>query len=627
MSAAGGAARVGDPAGEADVAVGPAEARRELLTRLRRRPGWTALAATALTASGVAAIPQATLLAGALDGAFLRGRDLATLSVPLVLLLAVVALRAVAEGAGAHAGARAASEVTTALRAELTEGLLALGPAYLERRRTGELGNDVLEGTERVGPVVARFLPQVIVCAVAPVAVALFVLSLDPLSGMILLLTGPLIPLFMWLLGGLAEKRAERQWRALGLLSAQALDALKGLETLRLFGRAREHERALARVGERYRRTTMDVLRAAFLSGFALELLAMLGTAMVAVSVGLRLATGGIAFQVALTALLLAPEFYLPFRRLGAHHHAGMEGVAALRDVLGHLRRAAATHRGARSDDGPPAPSSSGEPRPDAAGAAGPGSRTPAPRVRLVDIWARYPGREEPALRGVSLELAAGGMTALVGPSGAGKSSVARVLIGTLEPECGRILVDGAVLEPAHGGAWRARLALVPQQPHLFAGSVLANLRLARPGASIDEVVAAARLAEADGFIRRLPGGYAAPLGEDGADLSGGERHRLAIARAFLGDADVVVLDEMSAYLDAATEAALTRAVRRLAARSALLVIAHRLETVRRARHIVVMHHGEVVQEGTYATLLASPGAFADLAGRARAQCAATGAP
>ncbi|HKI57183.1 MAG TPA: thiol reductant ABC exporter subunit CydD [Trueperaceae bacterium] len=584
---------------------------------MRRRPAWPLAAAAALAAGGLLAIPQATVLARVLDGAFLHGRTLQTMAGALAALLLVVTLRALSEGAGVYAGGRAAGVVTRELRAELGERLLGREPSYLEARRTGRLGTEAIEGVDRVGPVVARFVPQAAVCAVVPAGIALYALWLDPLSGIILLVTGPLIPLFLWLLGSLAEERAQRQWRALGLLSAQALDALQALETLRLFGREREHETALDRVGERYRRATLDVLRVAFLSGFALELLAMLGTAMVAVSVGLRLATGGIAFPVALTTLLLAPEFYLPFRRLGAHHHAGMEGVAALRELLAHLPSRPEAAAAAQSWGVPPASRVEAAAAP-AAQPATLAARSPrGPRVSLHDVWARYPGQDRPALRGVSLELAPGALTALVGHSGAGKSSVARLLVGTLDAERGSILADGVPVVPARSEAWRARLALVPQQPHLFAGSVLANLRLARPAATMAEVVAAARLAEADAFIERLPGGYATPLGEDGMDLSGGERHRLAIARAFLRGAELVVLDEISAYLDAATEAAVTRAVTRLAQRSTLLVVAHRLETVRRARHIVVLDEGAVVEQGDHDGLLARGGAYARLLGRA----------
>jgi len=575
------------------------------------------LSVVAGTVGGVAAVPQALLLTTVLDGAFLLGRGLPALRGPLAWLLVVVVVRAAAVLLGTQAGHHAGERVARDLRAELTARLLGRGPAYLEQHASGGLGAELLEGVDRVEPFVARFLPQAALTVVVPTLIAVVVMRLDLLSGLILATTGPLIPLFLWLLGSLAERRAQRQWRALGLLSAQALDALQGLETLRLFGRARAHEDAMARVGERYRHATMDVLKIAFLSGFALELLAMLGTAMVAVAVGLRLAAGDLPFDVALATLLLAPEFYLPFRQLGAHHHAAMEGVAAMRDLQVRL--------GGVQDAPGPTPT-----RPVVAG----GDRPNAPRVppagpasvTLHGIRARYPGSDKDALNGLDLAFGPGGVTALVGPTGSGKSSVARLLIGTLTASEGSILLDGAPQATVAPEAWRARLAFVPQRPHLFAGSVLDNLRLARPDAAPEEVARAAREAGADEFIRSLPQGYATVLGEDGRDLSGGERQRLAIARAFVRHADLVILDEITSHLDPRTEEALSHTVRRLAQQGTVLVIAHRLATVRHADRIAVMDYGRVVELGTHAELLARPGLYARLVGRVPTPHASAGA-
>jgi thiol reductant ABC exporter CydD subunit len=599
-------------------ALGPAAARRALIARVRRRPAWLVASVAAGTLAGLAALPQALLLTGILDGAFLGGRDLSALRAPLLWLAVVVAGRAAALFAATHAGHRAGARVARDLRGELTARLLERGPAYLERHASGALGAEVLEGVDRVEPFVARFLPQAALIVLVPTAIALGVLRLDLLAGLILLTTGPLIPLFLWLLGALAERRAQRQWRALSLLSAQAQDALQGLETLRLFGRASAHESAMARAGERYRRVTLDVLKVAFLSGFALEMLAMLGTAMVAVAVGLRLANGALTFPVALATLLLAPEFYLPFRQLGAHHHAAMEGIAAMRDLLAHGIGAEEPGTDvpapglATATAVADAPTRPGE----RASTEAPGRAAPTPvAVTLRGVHARYPGSDRDALRALDLDIGPGGITALVGPTGAGKSSLARLLIGTLPPSAGTVLVDGAPRPGFGDEAWRARLAFVPQRPHLFTGSVLTNLRLARPDATQDEIIEAARLAEADAFIRTLPQGYATVLGEDGRDLAGGERQRLAIARAFVRRADLVILDEISAHLDAPTERAIGRAVDRLARRATVLVIAHRLATVRRADRIAVVSGGCVVEQGTHDQLAARGGLYARLTG------------
>ncbi|MEJ2292324.1 MAG: ATP-binding cassette domain-containing protein, partial [Deinococcales bacterium] len=386
------------------------------------------------------------------------------------------------------------------------------------------------------------------------------------------------------------------------------------------------------------RRTTLDVLKVAFLSGFALELLAMLGTAMVAVTVGLRLVTGELSFPVALTTLLLAPEFYLPFRQLGAHHHASMEGVAAARDLLAHLAPGPATPEPSTPLPAPPQQEREGPPRrsadlSDHAGPTAPRRPAPArsserpqpprgasagPRIALRHVHARYPGATGDALRGIDLELAPSGITALVGPTGAGKSSVARLLIGTLAARRGTVLVDGARVDPIASERWRQRLAFVPQRPHLFDGTVLDNLLLGAPEADRSAVEEAAREAEADAFIRALPLGYDTPLGENALDLSGGERQRLAIARAFARHADLVILDEITAHLDTTTERALARAVERLSTRSTVLVIAHRLSTVRSADRIAVLVDGAVAETGQHAELTAQGGWYARLTGAAR---------
>lgn len=573
-----------------------------LVDRARRRPVWLWTSVVAGVVVGAAALPQALLLGQILTGAFLEARGWGTLRRPLLALLMVVVARGVATFVATSAGHRAGERVARGLREDATAHLLAQGPSHLERLASGGLTATLLEGTERVRPFVARFLPQAALTLIVPALIALYVLRMDLVSGCILLVTGPLIPLFLWLLGSLADARAQRQWRALGVLSAQALDALQGLETLRLFGRAHAHENAMAAAGERYRGATLGVLRVAFLSGFALELLAMLGTAMVAVTVGLRLASGEVSLERALTTLLLAPEFYLPFRQLGAHHHAAMEGVAAVRELMSQLPSDA----GPRSPT-PPAPAGTGV-DPDR---VDPQRRPPA--VSLRRVHARYPGATREALRGLDLDLPAGEITALVGPSGAGKSSVARVLLGTLRTSAGSVTVDGRPLDALASESWRRRLAWVPQRPHLFNGSVLDNLRLGWPEAPLDVVVRAARQAEADAFINRLPSGYDTLLGEDGLDLSGGERQRLAIARAFVRDADLVILDEATSHLDAGLEEAFTRALQRLTRRSTVLLIAHRLPAARSARHVAVVVDGRVEEAGAARELLAGGGSLARL--------------
>lgn len=532
-------------------------------------------------------VAQAWLLSRIVDGVFLRGAGLVQLRGPLLWTIAVAAARSALQYLSEVVPQHSASALKRELRGRAWTRLLALGPARLGDERTGSLVATVVDGTDKLDVYFARFVPAMLNVAVVPAALALYVLSIDPLSGAILLITGPLIPLFMWLLGTLAAATSRRRWKTLGRLSTHFLEVIQGLPTLKLFGRARAQAATVARVSDHYRRATMEVLRVAFLSGFVLELAATLATALVAVGIGVRLVEGRLDFAPALLVLLLTPEFYLPFRRLGAEHHAGMEGVAAAEDLYRLLDR--------------PAPEAGAQ-----------RLREPTDlHVQLERVSVRYPGASSSALDEVSLELRPGTVTALVGPSGAGKSTVAALLLGFVRAASGRVLVNDMPLAQLEPGHWRRQVAWVGQRPHLFAGTVLDNLRWARPDASDAEIVAAARAAAAHPFVMRLPDGYDTRLGEEGWTLSAGERQRLALARAFLKDARLLILDEASAQLDPDTEASVGTALARIAAGRTVLVVAHRLATVARADRIVVLEHGRVVEDGTHADLLARGGRYA----------------
>lgn len=434
-----------------------------------------------------------------------------------------------------------------------------------------------------------------------PVLVLLGVFPLDPLSGLVLLLTAPIIPLFMVLIGSQAKEMTQRRWTELSRLSAHFLDVLQGLTTLKLFGHSRDQAASIAQISERFGRTTMQVLRVAFLSSLILELTATLSTAVVAVEIGLRLLNGGLPFEQALTVLLLAPEFYLPLRLLGARYHAGMAGTEAVQRISAIL-------------DTPT-----------------PGTRAPAAAasawampsgidIEFDEMGHAYDGGERPALTNVSLRIPAGQTVALVGPSGAGKTTIARLLLRFSEPDHGAITVAGTPLGAPDLSAWRAQIAWVPQNPYLFHGSVAENIRLARPDAGQEEIVAAARAAQAHEFIAALPRGYDTPVGEHGARVSGGERQRLALARAFLKDAPLVILDEATAHLDALSEQAVLQALDRLTAGRTTLTITHRLIGCEQAGQILVMQAGRIVERGTHRELLQAGGLYRRLWERQRHQ-------
>ncbi len=568
---------------------------RRLLPWLRHSAPALWLAVGLGFAVGILTAAQAGWLSRAVNGAFLEGKGLPDLASLLAGLLGLALLRAgLAWGSEAAAGA-AAAHIKQRLRGALFAHLLALGPAYTrgqrdeEETRSGELTNTASEAVEALDAYISQYLPQLALALLVPLALLAFIFPIDPLSGVVLLLTAPLIPIFMVLIGGAAEVATRRQWRSLSRMSAFFLDTLQGLTALKALGRSRLLWQRIAATSEDYRRLTLGVLRVTFLSALALELVSTLSVAVVAVEIGLRLLAGKLAFEQAFFVLILAPEFYLPLRLLGLRFHAGMAGAEASRRIFAILETPL-----------PPQPSV-------APAAAQPVSAPPA--LTFEELRFAYPdGRQ--ALRGVSFSLPPGKVTALIGPNGSGKSTLAALLLRFITPQEGRITVDGAPLDTLPVDAWRAGVAWVPQNPYLLNDTVAANIALARPEASPEQVQQAARQAQADEFIRALPQGYETVIGERGLRLSGGQAQRIALARAFLQDASLLILDEPSASLDPVTEDALGEASARLFAGRTVLVIAHRLATVRRADQIVVLSEGVVQESGTHAALLKQGGLY-----------------
>ncbi len=514
---------------------------------------------------------QATLLARVIARSF-DGASLDDVSRDLALLVLVSLGRGLLAWAFEVMGRRGAIAVLSQLRLELVETRLRRDPTALDGAESAELAAVAVQGIDPLEVYFGRFLPQVVLAFVVPVAVLAWVARIDLTSALVMLITLPLVPVFMVLIGRYTERKTRARAEALALLANRFLDVVRGLPTLRAYNRSRAQADSIAVVGEEYRATTMKTLRVAFLSGAVLELAATLGIALVAVTVGVRLVEGGIGFEAALLVLLLAPELYLPLRTLAAQYHASADGVAVAERLLELTEESAPT----------PAP------------------RTPLPAgdgavVRLEAVSYTYPARPRVVLDEVDLELRRGETVALVGPSGSGKSTVAAIVLGLAEPTGGRVLREGSEGGNGDIAAWRRRVAWVPQRATIFTGSVADNIRLGEPGADDEHVQAAARLAGADDFIERLPGGYAAIVGDGGRTLSAGEGQRLALARAFLRDARLVVLDEPTANLDPANAEAVAGAMHRLAGGRTVLVIAHRPELAETADRIVRLEAGRIV--------------------------------
>lgn len=470
-----------------------------------------------------------------------------------MLLAGIAAARGLVSWLTELAAHRASAAVKSELRGRLLDRAAALGPGWLSGQKAGSLIALATRGVDALDDYFARYLPQLGLAVVVPVAVLARIVTEDWVSAAIIVVTLPLIPVFMILIGWYTQARMDRQWKLLSRLSGHFLDVVAGLPTLKIFGRAKAQAESIRAITSEYRRATMRTLRIAFLSSFALELLATLSVALVAVTIGMRLVHGELDLYTGLVILILAPEAYLPLRQVGAQFHAAAEGLAAAEEIFDVLEEPVRDGGGA--------------------GAGVPGSV----RLELEGVTVRHAGRAEPSLDAMSLTVEPGETVALIGPSGAGKSTLLDVVLGFAVPEeGGSVRVGGEPLASLDLEAWRSRIAWVPQRPYLFAGTVAENVRLARPDASDEAVREALRDAGADGFVAGLPQGLDTPLGEDGAGLSAGQRQRLALARGFLADRPLLLLDEPTAALDGETEAGVVDAVRRLAAGRTVLLVAHR---------------------------------------------------
>ena len=540
--------------------------------------------------AGLLTIGQAYLLSNTVNGVFLNGQTLPEVAPWLRLILVIIAGRAFLTWVNEVSANIVAVRIKSDLRERLFSHILNLGPAYTRGQRTGELTTAAVEGIEALDAYYSQYLPQLVITALIPISILIVVFPIDLLSGIVMLITAPLIPFFMIMIGKGAEVVTKRQYQTLSRLSAHFLDSLQGLTTLKVFGQSKAHARNIEKVSNQFRDTTLSVLRITFLSALALELLATLSTAVIAVEIGFRLLYARMEFQPAFFILILAPEFYLPLRNLGARFHAGMSGTTAAKRIYEILDMPVSEPQLAGTNHQPTGQIAS---------------------VRLENISYIYPDETTPALDHINIEINEGQHIALVGASGAGKSTLINLLLGFVQPTTGKIIINGDKFLPID--QLRNSIAWVPQRPHLFHDTLATNIHLGKPEATHEEMIEAAKAAHLHEFIETLPEKYETMIGESGARLSGGQAQRLALARAFLKNAPILILDEPTSSLDPGTETLLEESTRRLMQGRTVITIAHRLNTIFRADQILVLDEGCIVEQGTHRELLAKNGAYAGM--------------
>lgn len=538
------------------------------------------MASGAAIIGGAFLLLQAWCLAKAVDGVLFKHASLTDIWPWIAGGVAAAAAKSFASYLTDKWGFAAAADIKHDLRRRIFAAAIGQGPARMGRDASGRIVTLWMEGVEALNNYYARYIPARVQTAVLPLAILAIAYPVDWLSGVILTVTAPLVPFFMIMIGKDTEKFNRRQWKRLSFMGGYLMDLLQGMRTVRLFQAGAREAQMVRRVSEDYRLETMKVLSVAFLSSLALEFLATASIALVAVIVGFRLFWGEMDFLRGFFVLLLAPEFFLPLRRMGVFYHVRLEAVTAAENIADFLSARRQSLVEGRVVTVPGA----------------------APEIVFENVSFSY-GDAREALRDVSFRIPAGTRAALVGPSGAGKTTVMSLLLGFIHPSSGKIFVDGQDIATLDMVSWRQRIGWVPQQAHLFNGSLRDNICLAEPEA---EITALCRDLQVDDVAAVVPGGFDGALGEKAARISGGQAQRIALARAFVRPADLFMLDEPSARLDVKTESAIQSAMTGMTQGKTVLVAAHRLKTVAAMDQIIVLENGRVAAAGAHDTLLST---------------------
>ncbi|OEH84533.1 thiol reductant ABC exporter subunit CydD [Desulfuribacillus stibiiarsenatis] len=541
-------------------------------------------------ASGALAIGQAYSIATIVDQVFLKGLQLSSMYGMLGTLLAIFIGRGLLMYWNAKVGVSLAGAVKNSIREKLVQKLTKSAPHYLLSRKTGQLISVLADAIDQIEGYYSRYLPQLIQAAIIPLMVLIIVFTFNIYSALIMLITAPLIPVFMVLIGKMADSKSREQMDILMRFSGHFLDVLHGFTTLKIFGQSRAQRREIVEISNNFRDTTMEVLKIAFLSALMLEILATISTAMIAVEVGLRLVYDHLSFHTAFFILLLAPELYLPLKNLGSGFHTGRNAIAAGEKIWEVLDEKELKTNWGNQELSLLAP----------------------PQMTIENVSFHYQENRE-ILKKICVAIRAGEQVAIVGRSGSGKTTLLKLLLGLLPPTQGRILVNGINLSDVKEDSWLSNVAYVSQEPYLFAGTIADNIVMSNVKATRPDIEHAGKLAGVDLVVEHLFLGYDTVVGEGARGISGGEKQRIALARAFLKQAPVVILDEPTAGLDLETEHFMKQAMEKLREHATVFTVAHRLQTIIGADKILLLSDGEVIGCGSHDQLLRESEQYRDI--------------
>lgn len=540
--------------------------------------------------SALMIIFQADYISEILDDVFMGGKNLSGVKPLLFYLLIVSLLKAGLTWSGRIFGYTLSSRIKTRLRFELLN--------HIHREHTPSANDNrdtqatvISEGIEALEAYFSTYLPQVLLAALVPVLILIYVFPIDVISGLVLLFTAPVIPVFMVLIGSAADRKSRTQWKLLGRMSSHFLDVLRGLKTLILAGKAEASSRDIDDISQNFRIATMRVLKIAFLSALVLEMAATISTAVIAVEVGLRLLYDQLPFKLAIFILMLAPDFYQPIRQLGSSYHAGLKGIAAADDIFAILDQPYTTKIARHIQP----------------------AGDKIERIDLTNIVVQSDTSADPILRDLSMTVRQGERLVIIGPSGSGKTTLFNVLLGFLQPDSGSMRCNGIDSDALNKEALRKEMIWIPQRPYIFNQSIADNLSFVNPAATAEEMVAACRMAEFHDFVSRLPDGYQTRIGEEGYRLSAGQKQRLALARGFLSKGSLILMDEPTSHLDARLETKIWNRILKFSEGRILMVITHKLHLIAPSDRVALLVDGHIIQNDRHRDLIVQEGSYRDL--------------